>query len=92
MDSALFERTMLSEITNKLVTERNEGLTALRGSYVLEFLDLPQNHKEKDLRKAIVENLKDSILEFGKDFTYAGDEYRVQVGNRDFFIDICLLC
>ena len=88
MDSALFERTMLSDITNKLKNEQTEGIPALRDSYVLEFLDLPKNHKEKDLRKAIVNNLKDFILEFGKDFTYAGEEYRVQVGNRDFFIDL----
>jgi predicted nuclease of restriction endonuclease-like (RecB) superfamily len=88
MDSALFERTMLSDITNKLITERSEGLTALRDSYVLEFLELPEHHKEKDLRKAIVGHLKDFILEFGKDFTFVGEEYRIQVGNRDFFIDI----
>lgn len=88
MDSGLYERTMVSDITNKLLTERGDGLSALRDSYVLEFLDLPKDHKEKDLRKAIVSNLKDFILEFGKDFTFAGDEYRVQVGNRDFFIDL----
>lgn len=88
MDSCLYERTMLSGINNKLITERSEGLTALRDSYVLEFLDLPENHQEKDLRKAIVGNLKNFILEFGKDFTFAGEEYRVQVGNRDFFIDL----
>jgi predicted nuclease of restriction endonuclease-like (RecB) superfamily len=86
MDSALYERTMMSEITNTLIIERSEGLTALRDSYVLEFLDLPETHKEKDLRKAIVGNLKNFILEFGKDFTFVDDEYRVQVGNRDFFI------
>jgi len=88
MDSALFERTMLSEITNKLTTEKNEGLITLRDSYVLEFLDLPEKHKEKDLRKAIVINLKNFILEFGKDFAFIGDEYRIQVGNRDFYIDL----
>jgi len=88
MDSALYERSMMSEITNKLITERGKGLTALRDSYILEFLNLPEKHKEKDLRKAIVRNLKDFILEFGKDFAYIGEEYRVQVGNRDFFIDL----
>jgi predicted nuclease of restriction endonuclease-like (RecB) superfamily len=88
MDSALYERTVLSDVTNKLLIERSEGLTALRDSYVLEFLDLPANHKEKDLRKAIIGNLKNFILEFGKDFTFVDDEYRVQVGNRDFFIDL----
>jgi predicted nuclease of restriction endonuclease-like (RecB) superfamily len=88
MDSALFERIMLSDTANKQIIERNEGLSALRDSYVLEFLDLPEDHREKDLRKAIVGNLKAFILEFGKDFTFVGEEYRVQVGNRDFFIDL----
>ena len=88
IDSALYERTMMSDITNKLITERSEGLTALRDSYVLEFLGLPENHKESDLRKAIVGNLKGFILEFGKDFTFVGEEYRVQVGNTDFNIDL----
>jgi predicted nuclease of restriction endonuclease-like (RecB) superfamily len=88
IDSALYERTMISEITGSLINARSEGLSALRDSYVLEFLDLPEKHIEKDLRKAIVGNLKDFILEFGRDFTFVGEEYRVQVGNRDFFIDL----
>lgn len=88
MDTSLFERSKLSGITNKLIASRSAGLTALRDSYVLEFLDLPTSHLEKDLRKAIVANLKAFILEFGKDFAYVGEEYRVQVGNRDFFIDL----
>ncbi|MDR3205225.1 MAG: PDDEXK nuclease domain-containing protein [Deltaproteobacteria bacterium] len=88
IDSGLYERTVMSEITNKLIVERSEGLTALRDSYVLEFLDLPEHHKEKDLRKAIVGNLKDFILEFGKDFTLVGEQYRIQVGNTDFNIDL----
>ncbi|MBR6825775.1 MAG: DUF1016 domain-containing protein, partial [Oscillospiraceae bacterium] len=61
---------------------------SLRDSYVLEFLDIPENYKEKDLRKSIIANLKQFILEFGKDFTFMGEEYRVQVGNTDFFIDL----
>ena len=42
------------------------------------------------MKKAIISNMKDFILEIGKDFTYVGEEYRIQVGNQDFFID--LLC
>ncbi|MDR2869009.1 MAG: PDDEXK nuclease domain-containing protein [Deferribacteraceae bacterium] len=88
INSLLFERTMLSDVTNKLIVQHNEGLSALRDSYVLEFLDLPDSHKEKDLQKAITSNLKNFILEFGKDFAFVGEEYRLQVGNRDFFIDL----
>jgi len=88
IDSMLFERTMISDIKNQLFIAKNAGLTALRDSYILEFLDIPETHKEKELRKSIVANICNFILEFGKDFTFVGDEYRVQVGNRDFFIDL----
>ncbi len=88
MDSMLFERMMLSDKKNELFISKNKGLSCLRDSYVLEFLNLPENHKEKDLRKSIVSNIKDFILEFGKDFTFVGEEYRIQVGNTDFFIDL----
>jgi len=88
IDSSLYERTMISTEKNQLFLSRNAGLTALRDSYVLEFLDVPEHHKEKELRKAIIANLRDFILEFGKDFSFVGEEYRVQVGNTDFNIDL----
>ena len=88
IDSSLYERTMISDEKNQLFIARHTGLTALRDCYVLEFLDIPEKHKEKELRKAIIANLRDFILEFGKDFTLVGDEYRVQVGNTDFNIDL----
>lgn len=88
IDSMLFERSMLSDRKNRWLTADNAGLSSLRDSYVFEFLDLPHEYREKDLRKAIVANLKDFILEFGKDFSFIGEEYRVQVGNTDFFVDL----
>ena len=88
IDSMLFERTMVSDKKNKLFIAKSAGLSALRDNYVLEFLDIPHSHKEHELRKAILANLKDFILEFGKDFSFVGEEYRVQVGNSDFKIDL----
>ena len=88
IDSSLFERTMISAEKNQLLLARNAGLTALRDNYVLEFLDIPEHHKEKELRKAIIANLRDFILEFGRNFTFISEEYRVQVGNTDFNIDL----
>ena len=57
-------------------------------TYVLEFLDLPDGFSERNLRKAIIANLKHFLLEFGKDFSFIGEEYRVQVGGEDFYIDL----
>ena len=57
-------------------------------NYVLDFLNLPAEVSEHDLQKSIIQNLKDFILEIGKDFTFIGEEYRVQVGNHDYYIDL----
>ena len=84
----MFERKEISDLVNKPYLYKGEGLKALRDSYTLEFADLPKKHKEHDLQKTIVTNLKDFILEFGKDFSFIGENYRVQVGNSDFFIDL----
>ena len=88
IESMLYERAAISEAKYGALTRRNEGLSVLRDAYVLEFLDLPNPYREKDLRKQIVSHLKDFILEFGKDFSFIGEEYRIQVGNTDFFIDL----
>ena len=85
IDSMLYERTMLSTVKHHSLIEQHPAVGTLRDSYVLEFLDVPENYKEKDLRKSIISNLKQFILEFGKDFTFVGEEYRVQVGNTDRF-------
>ena len=88
IDSAYFERYMLS--SQKPVPEgtSKDVRASFLDTYVLEFLDLPQQYSENNLRKAIIENLKQFILEFGKDFTFVGEEYRIQVGGQDFFIDL----
>lgn len=88
IDSMLYERTMLSTANHHDLIEQHPAVGTLRDSYVLEFLDVPENYKEKDLRKSIITNLKQFILEFGKDFTFVDEEYCVQVGNTDFFIDL----
>ena len=79
---------MLSK--DKLLPEPIEDLSEnpFLDSYVIEFLDLPDNFKEKDLRKGLIQNMKDFILEIGKDFSFIGEEYRVQVGGEDFYIDL----
>jgi RecB family endonuclease NucS len=55
---------------------------------VFEFLSLPKPHSEKDLQSGIVRQMKNFILELGKDFIFIGKEYKLQVGNSDFFIDL----
>lgn len=60
----------------------------IRDSYVFDFLKLPTAYTESELQKGLVKQMKAFILELGKDFLFISEEYRVQVGNTDFFIDL----
>jgi predicted nuclease of restriction endonuclease-like (RecB) superfamily len=61
---------------------------AFKDRYVLEFLGLPEPHSEGDLKRALVQHMKAFVLELGRDFLFVGQEFRLQVGQQDFFIDL----
>jgi hypothetical protein len=54
----------------------------------LNFLDLPVTHTEDDLHRGLLARLKDFLVELGRDFCFVGSEYPVQVGGRDFALDL----
>lgn len=90
INSSYFERVMISnEKLSSLVRVLPQDITdSFKDSYVLEILHLPEQHKEKDLRKAIAQNITKFLLEFGRDYAFMGEEYPVQVGDQDFAIDL----
>ncbi len=88
--TSTFERTMLADQklsdTVKHLPQATSGV--FKDSYIFEFLDLPTPHQEKDLQHALLASLKEFILELGTGFTFIGQEYRLQVGADDFYIDL----
>ena len=90
ISTSLFERTMIGN--SKLSTvlrESNHDLTnTFKDSYVFEFLNLSEPHNEGELQIGLVSQMKDFILEPGKDFLFLGEEYKLQVGNSDFLSDL----
>ena len=88
IDSAYYQRYLLSASKPLPENVPHSVRESILDSYVLEFLELPETYSESGLRKAIIANLKNFILEFGKDFTFIGEEYRIQVGGQDFYIDL----
>ncbi len=88
MDSAYYERAMLSSKKLEPVPVPSKIRDAFMDTYVLDFLDVPNDYSEDDLQQAIVNNLRDFILEFGKDFTFVGQKYKLKVGSHDYFLDL----
>ena len=69
--------------------ETNQNLAnTFKDGYVFEFLNIPETHSEKELQRGLVKQMKSFILELGKDFLFIGEEYRLQVGSSDFYIDL----
>ncbi|MBR3557951.1 MAG: DUF1016 family protein [Bacteroidales bacterium] len=86
IDAAQYERSLISPKLSPMVREKNAE--TFRDTYVLEFLGIPESHSESQLKKALVNNMKKFILELGSDFIFMGEEYRLQVGMQDFYIDL----
>lgn len=88
--AALFERTVLhpSKVSAVLSQMHPEAASVFKDSYLLEFLDLPQDHAEIDLHRGLLLRLKDFLIELGRDFCFVGSEYPLQVGGRDFALDL----
>jgi predicted nuclease of restriction endonuclease-like (RecB) superfamily len=90
LSGALFERVVLSppKLSTPLAELHPDAATTFKDSYLVEFLDLPAAHSEDDLQRALIANLRQFLLELGSDFTFVGEQYRLQVGGRDFFLDL----
>jgi predicted nuclease of restriction endonuclease-like (RecB) superfamily len=90
ISSGLFERTMIGNTKlSPVLREIHPDITnSFKDSYILEFLSLPKDHSENELQQGLIGQMKNFILELGKDFLFIGEEYRVQVGNSDFYIDL----
>ena len=90
IESSLFERCMLSRKPGRMIpkSKNKQSREHFKNEYFLDFLGLKDEFSEKDLRKSIVANLKQFFLEFGKYFTFVGEEYAVNVGGEDFKIDL----
>ena len=90
--AALFERSVLNPVNVSPVVAQSHptAIDVFRDAYVVDFLELPERHTEADLHRALLGQLKNFLIELGRDFCFVGSEYPVQVGGRDFALDLLL--
>jgi predicted nuclease of restriction endonuclease-like (RecB) superfamily len=88
--TATFERTILEpvKVSAALRLLHPEAISAFKDAYMLEFLGLPDAHSESDLHQSLLAKLKVFLSELGRDFCFIGSEFPVQVGGRDFALDL----
>ncbi len=76
-----FKRT-LPEKLHKHATD------AFKSEYLLDYINLDEEDDEKVLENEIIRNIKKFIMSLGNDFSFIGNQYRVIVGEEEFFIDL----
>ena len=88
--NAAFERTVLApaKVSALLRQLHPEGISAFKDAYMLEFLGLQGDHSESDLHQGLLAKLKAFLGELGRDFCFVGSQFPVQVGGRDFALDL----
>ncbi len=93
LDSSLYERYMMADKPEKVtalipIHKSNDLVNHFKDEYVLEFLGLGKEYSEQELEKAILDNLRDFFLEFGKSFSFIGSQYTIDIGGRENKIDL----
>lgn len=78
-----FETTLPSNI-------KNQAYLAVKDEYTFDFLNLSEEHSESLLEDELVKNIRNFLLELGHQFTFVGNQFKVQVDNKDYFIDLLL--
>ncbi|MGF1938420.1 MAG: PDDEXK nuclease domain-containing protein [Nostoc sp. ChiQUE02] len=93
IENQTYEKTLLNQTNfDKTVPAeiRNQLKLAVKDEYTFDFLELADEHSERQLEQAILARVEPFLQEMGGRFTFVGSQYRLEVGDKEFFIDLLL--
>lgn len=93
IENETYEKTMLGQ-TNFEATlpeeVRNHARLAIKDEYTFDFLELGDEYSERQLETAILSRVEPFLREMGGVFSFVGSQYRMEVGGREYFVDLLL--
>ena len=93
IENKTYEKYLLNQTNyddlpiEKFQNQRNH---AIKDHYTFDFLELSEKHSERELEEGLIRNMQQFLLELGGNFSFMGSQYRLKVGNTEFFIDLLL--
>jgi predicted nuclease of restriction endonuclease-like (RecB) superfamily len=93
VDNKSYEKYLLNQtnfdqaIPDKI---RTQAILAVKDHYTFDFLELAEDHSEWDLEQALIKNIRSFLSELGGAFAFIGNQYRLEVGGQEYFIDLLL--
>jgi predicted nuclease of restriction endonuclease-like (RecB) superfamily len=88
-----YERSLLGQTNfdQALTPElRAQAKLAVKDEYTFDFLELGEKHGERELERALIARVEDSLRAMGDMFAFMGSQYRLEVDGKEFFIDLLL--
>ncbi len=93
IENKTYEKYLLGQTTydrEKPEKYDHQKHLAIKDHYTFDFLELSEKHSEKELEKSLIQNIREFLLELGGDYTFVGNQFRIEVGGEEFFIDLLL--
>lgn len=93
IESKLYERQVVAEkVTNFPATlpdiQSDLAIQTMKDPYLFEFISLKGKVKEIEIEKAMIDKIKDVLIELGKGFAFVGEQYKITVSEKDYYIDL----
>ena len=93
IDNKSYEKYLLGQTNfDQTLPEsiKAQAVLAVKDHYTFDFLELAEEHSERELEQALVQNLRNFLFEMGGSFAFVGNQYRLEVGTQEYFIDLLL--
>lgn len=93
IDNKSYEKYLLSQTNfDETLSEdiKSQAILAVKDHYTFDFLGLADQHSERELEEALIQNLRAFLSELGGTFAFIGNQYRLEVGGQEYFIDLLL--
>lgn len=93
IDNKDYERTLLSQTNfDETVTEehKNQAKLAVKDEYLFDFLELGDEYSEQQLETALIAKVEKFLREMGGMFAFVGSQFKLQVSDKEYFIDLLL--
>ena len=93
IDLELYERQVIPEkltnFNNRLpVTQSEFARDMIKDPYIFELANITKKSTERDIENAMIERIKNVLLELGKGFSFVGNQYKISTNNNDYYIDL----
>jgi len=93
MDNKSYEKYLLNQTNfDKTIVEKYkyQAKLAVKDEYNFDFLELGDDHREYELEIGLVNKIREFLAQMGTDFTFVGNQYKLEIDNEEYFIDLLL--